>query len=204
MHLDILSKEQVELFPLLNEFKRGCYVVGGTAIALHIGHRKSVDYDVFKFGRLNRTTIFDKINKHDFQVIMSFIEFNQINLVIHQVKFTFFSFPYKVSASCLIANSFKIPDLLDLAAMKAFALGRRAKWKDYVDVYFILKHHHSFDEVANRVKDIFKDEFIAKQFRAQLGFFGQMDYSEPVEYLIPNPPSDEEIRDFLIEESIRF
>ncbi len=204
MHLDILSKEQVELFPLLNEFKRGFYVVGGTAIALHIGHRKSVDYDVFKFGKLNRTTIFDKIYKHDFHVIKSFIEFNQINLVIHQVKFTFFSFPYKVPANCLVENSFKIPELIDLAAMKAFALGRRAKWKDYVDVYFILKHHFSFDEVASRAKDIFGDEFIAKQFRAQLGFFGQMDYSEPVEYLIPNPPSDEEIRNFLIEESIRF
>ena len=36
-----------------------------------------------------------------------------------------------------------MPDLLHLAAMKAYALGRRAKWKDYVDLYFILKDFYS-------------------------------------------------------------
>jgi hypothetical protein len=204
MHLEILSKEQIELFPLLNEFKRNFYVVGGTAIALHIGHRKSIDYDVFKYGKLNRTAIFDKINKFDFHLLKSFIEFNQINLVVNHVKFTFFSFPYKIPADCFVERSFKIPNLLDLAAMKAFALGRRAKWKDYVDLYFILKDFFSIEQVIFRTSELFGDDFIPKQFRAQLGFFGQMDYSEPVEYLIPNPPSDEEIRQFLIQESIRF
>ena len=32
-----------------------------------------------------------------------------------------------------------IPDLPTLAAMKTYALGRRGKWKDYVDLYFIIK-----------------------------------------------------------------
>jgi hypothetical protein len=204
MHLEILSKEQVELLPLLNEFKRGYFVVGGTAIALHIGHRKSIDYDVFKFGKLNRRLIFDKLYKHDFPIVKSFIEYNQINLVIHQVKFTFFSFPHKIPANCMVEDSFKIPDLIDLAAMKAFALGRRAKWKDYVDLYFILKDYCTIEEVLERANELFTDYFIPKQFRAQLGYFAQMDYSEPVEYLIPNPPTDEEVRQFLIDESTKF
>ena len=36
MHLEILSKEQIELLPLISQFKREYYLVGGTAIALHI------------------------------------------------------------------------------------------------------------------------------------------------------------------------
>ena len=97
-----------------------------------------------------------------------------------------------------------MPDLLTVGVMKAFALGRRANWKDYVDLYFILKSHHSFDEICGKADDVFKDEFSQKLFRMQLGFLGQMEYSEPVEYLFPNPPSDEEIPEFLIQESIRF
>ena len=45
MHRNILSKEQVELLPSLSQFKKEYYLVGGTAIALHIGHRESIDFD---------------------------------------------------------------------------------------------------------------------------------------------------------------
>ena len=204
MHLEILSKEQLELFPLLKEYKRNFYIVGGTAISLHIGHRKSIDFDLFKYGSLNKTAIFDKLYKYNFTTIKSFIEFNQINLVCNQVKMTFFSFPYQVPAEILIENTFKIPTLLDLAAMKAFALGRRAKWKDYVDLYFIIKDFHGIEEITLRAEQLFGDDFIPKQFRGKLGYFGQMNYSEEVEYLVPNPPSNEEVKAFLIEESIRF
>jgi hypothetical protein len=204
MHLEILSKEQLELFPLLKEYKRNFYVVGGTAISLHIGHRKSIDFDLFKYGSLNKTTIFEKLYKYNFTTIKSFIEFNQINLICNQVKMTFFSFPYQVPAEIIVENTFKIPTLLDLAAMKAFALGRRAKWKDYVDLYFIIKGIHGIEEITHRAVELFGDDFIPKQFRGQLGYFGQMNYSEEVEYLIPNPPSNDEVKAFLIEESIRF
>jgi hypothetical protein len=47
MHLEILSLEQKELLSLISHFKRKYYLVGGTAIALHIGHRMSIDFDLF-------------------------------------------------------------------------------------------------------------------------------------------------------------
>ena len=53
MYPDILSKEQKDLLPLMQQFKREFYLVGGTAIALHIGHRRSIDFDLFKFSKLN-------------------------------------------------------------------------------------------------------------------------------------------------------
>ena len=52
---------------------------------------------------------------------------------------TFYNFPYKIKASAYLDKTIQLPDLLTLAAMKAFALGNRGKWKDYVDLYFILK-----------------------------------------------------------------
>lgn len=48
LHSHVLSPEQCKLFPLLKEArKRSFYMVGGTAVALHLGHRKSIDFDLF-------------------------------------------------------------------------------------------------------------------------------------------------------------
>jgi hypothetical protein len=47
MHLEILSKEQVELLTFIEKFKSRFYLVGGTAIALQIGHRQSIDFGLF-------------------------------------------------------------------------------------------------------------------------------------------------------------
>ena len=64
-----------------------------------------------------------------------------------------------------------MPDLLSLAAMKAYAFGRRAKWKDYVDMYCILKDFCSLYEVSARASAIYKQAFSEKLFRQQLCFF---------------------------------
>ena len=40
MHIEILTPEQAELLPLVKKFQRSFYLVGGTAIALHLGHRQ--------------------------------------------------------------------------------------------------------------------------------------------------------------------
>lgn len=93
---------------------------------------------------------------------------------------------------------YRIPDLLDLAAMKAYALGRRSKWKDYVDLYFLLNDKFTLGEISNRATEIYGDLFSDKLFRSQLSYFEDVDYSEEVDYLIPTPPTEEEIKNRLI------
>ena len=53
MHDEILNADQLKLLPLMAQFRREYYLVGGTAIALHIGHRRSVDFDLFKMSAIN-------------------------------------------------------------------------------------------------------------------------------------------------------
>jgi hypothetical protein len=118
------------------------------------------------------------------------------------VKITFFSFPYNVPINSELKGIIKMPDLLTLAAMKAFALGRRAKYKDYVDLYFIIKFHYSVKEISEKATSIFKEQFIEKQFIAQLGYFKSINYDEEVTFLIPNPPTETEVQEFLINVSI--
>ena len=49
---------------------------------------------------------------------------------------------------------------------------------------------------------LFGELYIEKQFRAQLGYFADINYSEEVFYVIPNPPKEEEIKSFLQEASL--
>ena len=70
-HKEILNGKQIELLPLIGEFKREYYIVGDTAIALYLGHRRSIDYDLFKYSALNRKKNLDKIQAHGYKPIVS-------------------------------------------------------------------------------------------------------------------------------------
>lgn len=200
-HKEILNDKQIELLPLVGEFKREYYLVGGTAIALYLGHRRSIDFDLFKFASLNRKKNLEKVQSSGFPSIVTWNVTDQMNLVVNEVKVTFSQYPFQIKANKVFDNIIRLPELLDLAAMKAYALGRRSKWKDYVDLYFLLKKKFTFDEISQRAVSIYGDLFSDKLFRSQLSYFEDVDYSEEVDYIIADSPSDEEIKQYLIDVS---
>ena len=204
MHKEILDNNQLSLLDLVKSFRREFYLVGGTAIALHIGHRRSIDFDLFKATPFQTKKILDKIQNQEHKYLITRNVSGQLNLIISDVKFTFFEYPYIIEASEDFEKKIKLPTLLDLAAMKAFALGRRSKWKDYVDLYFIIKNHFTFNEISTRAEELFDQQFSGKLFRGQLSYFDDINYEEEVEYLIPHPPTENEIKEFLINTSINF
>jgi len=200
MHTEIFSTAQIELLPYILGFQRSFYMVGGTAIALHLGHRRSIDFDLFTISQLNKTRIKSKLSKIPFSQVPIFEDFDQLHLLINNVKITFFNYPWSVLHRVKVDSFITIPSLLSLAAMKAFALGRRAKWKDYIDLYFILRDHYSIDEIGLEAEKIFNHQFSSKLFRQQLAFHKDIDYSEPVEYLV-QPIPDDQIKSFLIDKA---
>ena len=194
MHEEILNNAQQELLPLMKLFSREFYLVGGTAIALHIGHRRSIDFDMFKQAAINHKKTLDKIADSGFEKLVTRRVAEQMNLLVNGVKLTFFQYPFPVIPESKFRDVFRMPSLLSLAAMKAYALGRRSKWKDYVDLYFLLTRHFSINDVSNKALEIFGDLFSEKLFRAQLSYFDDVDYTEEVEFIIDNPPSNDEIK----------
>ena len=203
MHPGILTQKQNELLPYLKVFKRKFYLVGGTAIALHLGHRRSIDFDLFCQTDVNKKDIRKKLESFPYKIVKLSEDTDQIHFVINDVKITFFNYPYKIEHPLNIGQYLSLPSLLSLASMKAYALGRRAKWKDYVDLFFILRDHHSVEDISREAIKNFGQFYSEKLFREQLAFHKDINYSEPVEYLI-DPPSGDEIRLFLIEKSVDF
>ena len=203
MHTQIFNSDQVELLPFVKQFRKEFYLVGGTAIALHLGHRRSIDFDLFKFNSLKTKKIMDAISASQYPYTITRRVAEQLNVTIHEVKFTFFQYPFKISAPEKLDDTLRLPSLLDLAAMKAYALGRRSKWKDYVDLYFILNGHYSIKQISDRSAGIFGPLFSEKLFRAQLCYFDDIDYSECVEFLGENI-AENTIRELLINKATDF
>jgi hypothetical protein len=199
----ILNKNQIELLSLIKQFKREYYLVGGTAIALQIGHRRSIDFDLFKGSKINPSRIIAKITEAKLKYSITRRVYEQLNVTIHDVKFTFFEYPFLINPVLSFKDVARLPALIELAAMKAYALGRRSKWKDYIDLYFIISNHYTIKEISAVAYRIYGQLFSEKLFRAQLSYFDDIDYSEPIEFMVPEV-SKNEIKEFLTEKAIDF
>jgi hypothetical protein len=196
MFKNILTVEQEKLLPLVKSFSPDYYLVGGTAVALHLGHRRSIDFDLFTDKSFDPIYIKTRIlTNHKIDQTFSQGE-GELTVLINKVKFTFFHYPFAIKRPVNFENIINLPDLLTLGVMKAFALGRRAKWKDYVDLYFIFQKY-SFQDLIDKTYLIFKSEFNEKLFRAQLSYFDDIDYSEEINYMPGFEKKDEEIKQFL-------
>ncbi len=152
LHSEILTNKQKRLLLLVKKFRNKFGLVGGTAIALHIGHRESIDFDLFSFDEFKNKNIKRQITEKNIISKVIRDEEDHFTLMIGGVLFTFFHYPFKIDYEIDYEKILKIPPLLTLAAMKFFALGRRAKWKNYVDLYFIIKDFHSISEIVKRAK----------------------------------------------------
>lgn len=177
-------------------------MVGGSAIALHIGHRMSIDFDLFKNGAIHPKKIVTCFKDTKEKIKVTLNRDGQLNLVCREVKFTFLNFEWDIPHPLEIEKSISIPSLLDLAAMKAFALGMRSKWKDYVDLYFLLKYHYNILQISEQAHLHFADMFSEKLFRSQLNYFKGISFEETVEYMPGFEVSENEIKDFLTDAAL--
>ena len=202
MHIEILTDGQRALLDFIRRYKRGYYLVGGTAIALQLGHRQSVDFDLFTSSKVKRLAIKKDVGMLGAPFTFLAEDSEQIHFVINGVKITFFAYPYKVEHPVQFDDVISMPALPSLAAMKAFALGRRAKWKNYVDLYFLLRDHFTITEIACEAHRIFGDSFSARLFREQLSYHKDIDYSEDVDYMPGFTVEAETVKTFLIDRAL--
>lgn len=203
LHKEILTPAQVELLPAIKHFSKDFGLVGGTAVALHIGHRESIDFDLFpkdpgaefNISMLKRSFSRKALMEKPLKAKEGELTF----LTKTGVKVTFFDFEYTIPYTVPFEHWILMPDLLTLAAMKAFALGYRAKWKDYVDLFFIIRDQHPLPKIIARTNELFGAHFNEKLLRQQLSFFDDVSYKEEVIFKPGFEVSDDEIKKKLME-----
>lgn len=142
MHYEILDKKRIDILPLLGRFKDEFYLAGGTALALQIGHRDSVDFDFFSTGDIDTVKLFSRVEEifSAFSILKIQEEKNTLTVLIDKtIKIIFFSYAYPLLDDFIEDEYFKLASIRDIACMKVSAILGRATNKDYIDLYFILQ-----------------------------------------------------------------
>jgi predicted nucleotidyltransferase component of viral defense system len=124
-----------------NEALTPFYLVGGTALALQIGHRLSIDLDLFGNQELDELEINNILKEYvcDFQIVQK-----TKNILIYaadDIKIDFVNYPYPWLADPIIEESIRLASLEDIGAMKLNTISGRGSKKDFVDIYFLLKKY---------------------------------------------------------------
>lgn len=203
MHNEILTREQSDMFPKLKVFSKHFGLIGGTAIALQIGHRQSLDFDLASLKELDRRQIRKSLQAIGGVQSVLVDKKEELTVIVRGIKFTFINYPFHISFAEKAGSAINTPDLLTLASMKAYTLGRRAKWKDYVDLFFIIKKYRGIAKIVKKAKEIFGPEFNEKIFRTQLAYFKDIDRSEDVIYAKGREVSDKVVERELTEFSLK-
>jgi len=193
-----LTHEQMVLAERLLPEMKDFYLAGGTALALQIGHRRSLDFDLASCKQIRPFDLERKLINLELSIQTVFTATSdEFSVLINGTRITFFSFPFSVQHKITWQRGhITLPGIIELGAMKAYALSRRSKWKDYVDLYFLLRFKLSMEELIEKTKEIFSSHFNSRLFREQLCYFDDMDYSEAIEYM-DYAPDDREIKEFL-------
>ena len=114
-------------------------LVGGTALALQYGHRRSIDLDLF--GRLDLATW--EVDQWVGQVCQAQTIRNSAHIHVYMmqgVKVDIVNYPYPWIDSMVFADGLRLAGIRDIAAMKLAAITGRGSKKDFVDLHCLLQH----------------------------------------------------------------
>ena len=199
MHPEAISSKRQKIFQKFKNFPQ-FYLAGGTALALQIGHRMSDDFDLFTEKDISADLLeeVEKIFKGStIDIIINHSE--QLSLIIEQTKVDFVKYPFPLISGLIEYEEVKIIKIPEIAAMKAYTIGRRAIYKDYIDLYFILfEKHSSLPEIIKISKEKFKEHFDPRLFLEQLVYLEDIQ-EEPIQFL-KKKVGKKELEDFFQEE----
>lgn len=132
-----------ELLELLNQIMKislfdDFILVGGTALALQIGHRNSIDIDLFGDSEIDVERFTSKLN--EFGTFEIFKRSKNILITsINGVKTDFVNYKYPLLKEYKIIQDVRLASKEDIAAMKLNAISGRGSKKDFIDLYFLLE-----------------------------------------------------------------
>lgn len=117
---------------------KNAYLAGGTALALQIGHRISVDLDFF-----TKEDFDEKILEQELSYYKEFKKegtaWKTVWGKIGCTKFSIFYYKYSLLNEAINFSDIKVASLEDIAAMKIHSLGDRGTKRDFIDLYFLSK-----------------------------------------------------------------
>jgi archaellum component FlaF (FlaF/FlaG flagellin family) len=191
----LLPKTQNVLKKLIKDcpFLKKYVLVGGSALTLHVKHRKSEDLDFFTYeDSFDKKEILAYIGTFEKVAIINQTN-EQMDILLDGVKVTFFNAKWSFLTPST-TQTFNLATLEAIAAMKVNVLFLRGKYRDYYDMYFLEKVmglRKIFHHAQNVVEGINMKLFIVSLLYIDDIEDDAIEYLEPEEII-----SKEEIRDY--------
>lgn len=156
-------------YPLFDDYN----LVGGTALSLQLGHRISIDIDLFTEKDMDRTAIGDFVkSKIDINAKIRNNSVNIFQMVLEKenLKIDFVKLPYGLLDPLIITEGIRMVGLNDISAMKISATGTRGyEAKDFFDLYYLLKEM-TIDTIFDNFKKKYGSNDILHYVRSSIYF----------------------------------
>lgn len=130
-------------------------LVGGTSLALQIGHRFSIDIDMFGNSEIDEFEFIEELSTFGNVVVLKKSK-NIIILSVDGIKVDFVNYKYPLLEEITNIENIRLVSDKDIAAMKLNAIAGRGSRKDFIDLYFLLKRY-SLKELLNFYKTKYLD-----------------------------------------------
>lgn len=178
-HIESIDQDQQDVLRSLgpvaaqNEF----YLGGGTAIALHLGHRRSVDFDWFTRERIaDPMELAQKLRDEGIAFATGSVDRATLHGTVSGVRVSFFEYRYPLLQPLGAWSRYgcSLADLDDLACMKLSAIAQRGAKKDFVDLYALVTDHRPLLELINLYRRKYSTDDIAHLLYA-LTYFDDAD-----------------------------
>lgn len=138
-HPEILGPKQRKTLRLLGPevTSRDFYLAGGTALAIQLGHRRSVDFDWFLEGRIPDPLLLAREIQETAPFVTTRIEPRTLFGTVNGVRVSFFEFRYPLLEPTVYWPEYgcRLASLQDIACMKLSAVVQRGSKKDFIDLF---------------------------------------------------------------------
>ncbi len=177
------------------------YLAGGSGLALHLGHRVSVDFDFFTPESFNQETLAKKLSEYGKFSITRTAPDTLLG-IFENTKFSIFRYKYPLISAPVDCLEINVASKIDIGAMKIAAIMDRGTKKDFIDLYFLSKDKLSLDDCLNYYDK--KYDVLANNIYSivtSMSYFDQAEESEMPKML--KPVSWKDVKTFFEREAIR-
>lgn len=176
-------------------------LAGGTSLSLQLGHRKSIDLDIFSPNPINVNEI-EMLLSTDEKLSFEFVNSNKNMLFafLNKIKCDFIYEPHKVLEPFISYEGVNYFSLLDIAAMKMHAICGRGKRKDFFDLY-VLVENFGWQPLLDSFRLKYDESQLYFLWRS-IHYFSDADEDVDIKGFPPYKKSWDEVKEFIIEKCI--
>jgi hypothetical protein len=179
---ETVDKSTLELLKdlMLDKFFDAFILVGGTALSLQIGHRKSIDLDFFSKESFNTEEITDYL-RLNYNFELDYTSKNTIKGEVNGIQMDFIAHQYPMIEDIKMIDGIRMASLLEIASMKLNAITTKGtRLKDFIDIAF-LSSYYSLNQMLQAYQAKYKSNRIIAL--KSLIYFEEVNTEEPIIYL---------------------